>query len=97
MLLAQILLILFSICNAIEKFINNMKDKRLIGYSIVSIRDITDTECIHHCSIRDDCGSVNYHVGDVVCMLNKNVDENDEKDNVIDDKGWNYFKKQENV
>ena len=80
-----------------ETFLNTLKNKRLGGHYILSIREMKVKECIFECSLRDGCGSVNYHVEDMVCMLNKDVDESKEKKNIIIDKGWNYYKKQKKV
>eukprot|EP00111_Clytia_hemisphaerica_P017602 TCONS_00052083-protein len=57
----------------------------------VSLKGLTEVQCVGHCTLTDDCHSVNHHSDDQICLV---IDEPLEGDShLIDAHGWKYFKK----
>ena len=72
-------------------FLKNVKDKQLIsGKRINQRKDVTEMQCLFECSQHDECASVDYHTGDMVCMVNKEVGDGD---TLVDAQGWKYMEK----
>ena len=96
--------------SAVEEvhFLFSMKNKQLIGHTLLTIPGVDEMFCLFQCGQRADCGSVNYNNIKKICVLNNGNSEANEfspgsesgvdmETDLIDAEGWKYFKKSEKV
>ena len=61
----------------------------------LSLKGLSQVQCVGHCTLTEDCHSVNYHGDDQICLvINESFDETDGGDShLVHAPGWRYFKK----
>ena len=56
-------------------------------------KGLSEVQCVGHCTLTDDCHSVNYHGDDQICLVIDELFEGDGDSHLIDAHGWRFFKK----
>ena len=80
------------------KFLEPKEHSRVRGDTrrYVSLKGLSQVQCVGHCTLTDNCHSVNYHGDDQICLV---IDEifDDESDggesHLVNAPGWTFFKK----
>eukprot|EP00111_Clytia_hemisphaerica_P022431 TCONS_00065931-protein len=88
-----ILFILLDVCLAEfeDKYIRTFRDKRYSLYTYLKISNVNELQCTLACSNDEECGSINHKKDEKFCELNQLMDEEHQRDDLQNDKGWNHF------
>ena len=77
------------------KFLDAKEHKKIFkeNNKYLNLRGLSELQCVGHCTLTDDCHSVNYHGDDQICLVIDEIFEGDGDSHLIDAHGWRYFKK----
>ena len=76
------------------KFLDPKDHKKVkVNNDYLHLKGLSEVQCVGHCTLTDDCHSVNYHGDDQICLVIDEIFEGDGDSHLIDAHGWRYFKK----
>ena len=77
------------------KFLDPKDNKKVnkANNKYLNLNGISEVQCVGHCTLTDDCHSVNYHDDDQICLVIDELFEGDRDSHLINAQGWRYFKK----
>ena len=77
------------------KFLDAKEHKKIFkeNNQYINLKGLSEVQCVGHCTLTDDCHSVNYHGDDQICLVIDEIFEGDGDSHLIDAHGWRYFKK----
>ena len=76
------------------RFVDVKEHKKIENEKYPSIRGLTEVQCVGHCTLTEDCHSVNYHGDDQICLVIDEIfDESEGDSHLVHAPGWRYFKK----
>ena len=79
--------------NKEAKFTDVQNLKKVAKNNYVNLKGLSEVQCVGHCTLTDDCHSVNYHGDDQICLVIDEIFEGDGDSHLIDAHGWKFFKK----
>ena len=86
-----------SLCLGNWTFTKVFKDKALDGHSLFISDNLTEWQCLFESSNDQRSGSVNYHKGNKICVVNSIVDDEELRLQLKVRQGWTYYEKEEKV
>ena len=76
------------------KFLDPKDHKKVkISHQYLHLKGLSEVLCVGHCTLTDDCHSVNYHSEDQICLVIDEIIKGDGDFHLIDAHGWRYFEK----
>eukprot|EP00111_Clytia_hemisphaerica_P006657 TCONS_00019262-protein len=76
------------------KFLNPQDNKKIQAHNqYLHLRGLSEVQCVGHCTLTDDCHSVNHHGDDQICLVIDEPLEGVGDSHLVDARGWRYFKK----
>eukprot|EP00111_Clytia_hemisphaerica_P003363 TCONS_00009609-protein len=75
------------------KFLEPKEHKKVAGKEFLHLKGLSEVQCVGHCTLTDDCHSVNHHGGDQICLVIDEPLEGVGDSHLVDARGWRYFKK----
>ena len=78
-----------------DRFTNVKNNKKIANDDgkYVNLKGLSEVQCVGHCTLTDECHSVNYDDDDQICLVIDELFEGDGDSHLIDARGWKYFKK----
>uniref|UniRef100_A0A7M5XLT4 Uncharacterized protein n=1 Tax=Clytia hemisphaerica TaxID=252671 RepID=A0A7M5XLT4_9CNID len=80
--------------NKQARFLDVKEHRRVaVKNKYAHLRGLTEVQCVGHCTLTDDCHSVNHHGDDQICVVIDEPLEGVGDSHLVDSRGWRYFKK----